>query len=337
MPDDYELRQESAPAPEVRSPSLIGFDDYALPGQTGYASRSTSPGGHDFASRPTHPRPCSRWRFYATVFLFPWRWEVIRHWLLLTGGLTPALALLAVSIQPTPHSNLGHYGRIALLFLGTPLIIVLMATVAYAAAVFISVVEATSAGADRIETWPDDEWVEWLGQLVHLGYAAAVALLLSYGAASLALSGLRSWIAPSVTLTIAVIYASFLIIFFPIVLLSTQHAVFGWLPITRSVLRSLAVRKTDAAWALFACACVPLGLLPLGQFIYAPAQYLVIAAAGMGPQIAAGLLIYARLLGRLGWEISEHLPDAPSEEDEEEEEIPVQDPPAWTSPHGEGI
>jgi hypothetical protein len=336
MPDDYELRQESAPAPEVRLPELIGFEDYVVPEPGGDVSHAASAQSRASAPRTTHPRPCSRWQFYATVFLFPWRWEVIRHWLLLTGGLTPALAILAISIQPTPHSNLGHYGRIALLFLGTPLIIVLMATVAYAAAVFVSVVEATSAGANRIETWPDDEWVEWLGQLIHLSYAVAIALLLSYGAASLVLSGLRSWITNSATLTVAVVYASFLIVFFPIVLLSTQHSVFGWLPITRSVLRSFAARKTDAAWALFACACVPLGLLPLGQFVYAPAQYLVVAAAGMGPQIAAGLLIYARLLGRLGWEISEHLPEDASEEDDDED-FPAHDPPDLSAPHGEGI
>lgn len=336
MPDDYELRHDSAPAPEVRLPELIGYEDYVVPEPGGYVSRATPAGPRASISRTAHAPPCSRWRFYATVFLFPWRWEVVRHWLLLTGGLTPALALLAISIQPTPHMNLGYYGRIALLFLGTPLMIVLMATVAYAAAVFISIVEATSAGADRIETWPDDEWVEWLGQLIHLSYAVAIALLLSYGATSLVLSGLRSWITSSVILTIAVVYASFLIVFFPIVLLSTQHAVFGWLPITRSVLRSFAARKTDAAWALFACACVPLGLLPLAQFVYAPAQYLVVAAAGMGPQIAAGLLIYARLLGRLGWEISEHLPeDADDEEDDDDLHVKV--PPDAPAPHGEGI
>jgi hypothetical protein len=260
---------------------------------------------------------------------------VIRHWLLLTGGLTPALVLVALIVQPTPHSNLNHFGRVALLFLGTPLIIVLIATVAYAAAAFVSVVEATSAGADRIETWPDDEWVEWLGQLIHLSYAIAIALLLSYGVASLVTSGLRHWFETSVTMTLAVVYATFLIVFFPIVLLSTQHAVFGWLPITRSVLRSLAARKTDAAWALFASACVPLALLPLGQFVYAPAAYLVVAAAGMGPQIAAGLLTYARLLGRLGWEISEHLPDDAPETDDED--LPESGSPELTTTTGNGI
>jgi hypothetical protein len=81
----------------------------------------------------------------------------------------------------------------------------------------------------------------------------------------------------------------------------------------------------DMQWCLFQLAAAPLLLVPFAQVAFSPTvmiahsspAWFVLAAAGLGPQLAAAILIYARLLGRLAWEIGERLPDESPPEDED--------------------
>lgn len=308
--------------------------------------------GYDLAERPRHPPaaapllaavepapappeappPLSSWAFHASVYLFPFRWGVVSRWLLISAGLIPPLAIVAVFFDLNPEQP-GNW--IGLAVLGLPLLILLLWTLTYASVIFLRILEATAAGADRIDEWPDPDWSDWMGQFVHVTYAFAVAVAVSRAIGWYlwqGIEGLGRWCSPALAAwfgerdlwtaaSLATTGAAFYLVL-PIVLLSTQQAAYRWLPLTREIIRSANFRETQRSWLRFYAAAIPLVIVPAGQIRFAPRVSLISAAPGLGLMLAAALLIYARLLGRLAWEIEQRLPPVPEEEEQEQDEEP---------------
>lgn len=241
------------------------------------------------------PPPPPRWTFFSGVFTFPFHKDVILRWGFLSAGFT-AIALVAM-IGLSIGTGAGSYTGMAAAFFALPLVWLAIWTFSYAAACFLRVLESTAAGMPEVEAWPDPVWKEWMAQLIYLGWITALPVVVSYGVAKLTeVLGGPFW----------PVLGGSLFLIFPIVLLSALEANSVWIPLTLPIVRSLFVLWWG--WILFyaetgALAGVVLALIVFGRgSLGAPA---IIAA---GPYLAAFVLIYARLLGRLAWRAFGHQP-----------------------------
>jgi predicted RNA-binding Zn-ribbon protein involved in translation (DUF1610 family) len=245
-------------------------------------------------ARPVPPPP--RWTFFSGVFQFPWcqgnigRWAILSFGLAVTGQMVVgALALLGVG-----GGGVGSIAVVAIGFLVLPISWSSIWTFSYAATCMLAVVEETAAGNDEIN-WPEDGWRERVWKLLYTGYLFVLAALAGVGVGSLVRLCVDDfWVAP-----VATVY-----FVFPIILLSSLEAGSPWAPITPAILRSLLVRMW--CWAIFYLEIVLLAapwivLVLFGFYLRHPFWTALLSA----PLLSALMLIYARLLGRLAWRITE--------------------------------
>lgn len=167
---------------------------------------------------------------------------------------------------------------------------------AYASHLFLTVIESTATGFDEV-SWPDEPYIDWLWKGVYLLWLAALWLI------PLLLVGTR---------------------------IGEQHVAFwaaglGWLLFPISLLSSMSA---SSRWIVFSPALLPrlaarFGSLITFYLLTAPLLALVALAiwwnnrtGGFWPipvaafAVAAGLLIYARLFGRLALMVR-HTADRP--------------------------
>jgi hypothetical protein len=163
---------------------------------------------------------------------------------------------------------------------------------AYAAHCFFTVVEQTAAGNDEVD-WPNVPYVDWLWEVVYILWLAAL------------------WMAPfaftanSRAGTAGLIVSAALVwLFFPISLLSSMSASTRWALVSPALLRRLLGQRFGSLLLFYlhsgpvlAAAVV---LVYLSFFRGGGLPMLFVTAAGL----AAALLIYARLIGRLAHLIS---------------------------------
>ncbi len=201
------------------------------------------------------------------------------------------------------------------------LVILGLAMLAYAAQSFLLVVQETAAGNDAV-VWPlADTWHDRLGSVVALVRVIAVWLVVAYFVLALldlpaAMFGLLAY--------------AILWLFFPVSLLSLLSAASPWLILRPTIvwrlakrLRSLLVFYAVTGLLLTLCLGVFGAAIFLGKLNLPPVEvdeeserlgqvlevvvwlgqlFLLPVAACC---LAAGLLLYARLLGRLGWLLKE--------------------------------
>lgn len=162
----------------------------------------------------------------------------------------------------------------------------------YAAHCFHVVVENTAAGNDEV-TWPDEPFLDWFWKVFYLVWLAGVGV------------GVSWWLVRRVQFEndelklasqiVAAVAGGWLL--FPICLLSSLSANSPWVILRWTVLRQLG-RNLGATGVFYGTSaalligCAVLGILG----VQGSPWWLLI---GVGPLLAAGLLIYARLLGRL--------------------------------------
>lgn len=235
------------------------------------------------------PQP-PQWTFFSGVFLLPWRGDAIARWGYLTFGF---MAVISIGLV---LKSLGN--PLAAVFFILPIIWVSFLTFSYTAACGLCVLESTAAGLDRIEGWPEPNWKEWMGQMIYVGWIAAIPLAVSYGVAVLCRVSFPTWQEPAPILTMA---GAFFVIY-PISLMSALEANSIWVPLTTSILGSLF--KWWWCWLMFYLLS---GLMYWG--IGSAAVFLVTSSndvflIGLGPLLAAAALVYFRLLGRLGWRMT---------------------------------
>lgn len=229
--------------------------------------------------------PPPQWTFFSGVLTLPWRKDAVVRWVLLSLGFTAILGIvLILKSLPSP--------LVAVFFL-LPIIWISFMTFSYAAACGLCVLESTAGGLDRIEGWPEPNWKEWMAHLMYVGWIAAIPLVISYG---LAVLGTFEGISKVWTLPIA------FFVIYPISLMSALEANSIWVPLTLSILGSLI--RWWWCWLVF---YLMSGLMVWGigaAAVFAVSSSNEILVVGLGPLLAAAVLIYFRLLGRLGWRMT---------------------------------
>jgi hypothetical protein len=233
--------------------------------------------------------PPPRWTFFSGVFNFPWRGDVVERWIYMSIGYT-AIVGIVLAIMGIAGSMSGVGGGMVLAFFVLPIIWVTFFTSSYTAACGLALLEPTAAGLDRIEAWPDPNWKEWMAQMLYLGWIGAIPLAASYGLAELA--------GAQVELALPAIF----FVLYPISLLSALEANSIWAPLTWPIVTSLF--RWFWCWLMFyfLTGSIAFGLIAaLVEVIRSGSDWLMLL---LGPLVAAAILIYFRLLGRLAWRMT---------------------------------
>lgn len=160
---------------------------------------------------------------------------------------------------------------------------------AYVSVCFLTIVEETQAGYDVIRDWPVGDWREWAFSLF-----STVGALLPAGMVAL---GARWFLMVDSPL----VFLLAMLASHPILLLSTIDNGSPLKYISLQVLGTLL-----SHWWCWAILYAILGtLLALWAIVFLPAleEWPWHVAALSGPPLAAILFIYARLLGRLIWQV----------------------------------
>jgi hypothetical protein len=233
------------------------------------------------SAAPELPPP-PRWPMLSGVLTFPFYLNTLCPWFFTSLGLMIAAWILMFWLGP--GLILGLTG--ARLF-GMATCATAMITIGYAASCCLVIIEATSNGYDSIEISPGLEWKEWIWNYAHIAVLALEATLVGLALRLVCLSD--SWQITAVGAFIA----------FPLVLLGALAADGAWAPVAiGQVLRSII--RLPGTWVLFYAETTGLAL-----------AWISITVAGLispepwptpiysAPFLAAYILIYARLIGRL--------------------------------------
>lgn len=227
------------------------------------------------------PPAAPRWPMLTGIWAFPFYLNTLGAWMAISAGLIISGWLTMFWIR---------YGALfaeTVFYLGLPALTATGLTLGYAASCCLMIVEETSYGWDTFEISPGIDWKQWVWNLTHIAFLAIQAGIV--GAAVQAVSFADTWW-PSVLGTLAA---------FPLVLLGALAAEGAWVPLAfASVLQSVPLVRW--AWAAFFLETTPLlvGWTLLTQAgLAGPSPWLTPVYAG--PLLAAVILIYARLIGRL--------------------------------------
>ncbi len=235
--------------------------------------------------------PPPRWVFFSNVFDFPWSEGVMSRWIYLSVGLT-AISVVCAGILHILANGSG-YLLMAIAFFALPLIWIFIWTYSYATSIWITILEDTASGNQRIYNWLQQNWREWVIEACRftliLGYAMTMAHCVGYAA--------RMAGGDYVSVAFDTLF-----IVFPVMMLSAMHAGSVFSPVTFPIVRSLY--KAWRAWLLYyllsGAVLIGWGVLWSVGMSFSP---IVVSVLG-GPVWAAVWLIWARLLGRLGWAIT---------------------------------
>jgi hypothetical protein len=238
---------------------------------------------------PDHP-------MLSDVYGFPFHnGPNIRVWLLFTIGWGTAIIVATTTWFFFQLMMQGEkIGSITPLPM-TALILVLLLTGLYGAPAFLAVVQESAAG-NRDVRWPDDGVIE---RLLQLGYLFWLVICSAWPV------GLVAFFAPDLLerWSVLIPLCAVPIVLFPLFLLSSLSAqrlvVLVHHKVVTQMLRRLpAVVGVWIVSAVLAAACLGLAFLCIVQL-----QYLLIPVTA--PLWSAAILVYARLLGRLAWLISQ--------------------------------
>ncbi len=247
--------------------------------------------------------------FVSGVFGFPFQGSVIGQWLVLACCFSffALLALVMISLYQAAASLVSGIGA----FIVLPAFWIGLWTFSYAAACSLIVVEETAAGNDEIRDWMEGGWKEWVWQLFYVVYVAALPMAIAWPIVKLA--G-RTYAEMALPLAVVEFFL------FPIFLLSALEQDSPWFPISPPILSSLF--KAIGGWCAFYCMGV-LVAVACGALVYFAVGNVSFGLAFvMGPVFAAAMLIYARLLGRLGWVILDRVPNTRYERPQKQRAIP---------------
>jgi hypothetical protein len=235
------------------------------------------------------PEP-PRWPFVWGVFTFPWHPDVFLRWVFLSAGFAAAGLLLTGVLWCLTVG--GPMLRAAYAF-SFPMFWVSIWTLSYAAACSLVVVEQTANGNQEMGEWPEPQWTGWLLEMTHVLIPAIVAALIAWGV-GLVLRLTTGWFWSPL--------AGTLFVLFPIFWMSSLECDALFLPFSRPILWSLV--RLWWAWLLFYAEAALLLLLGPGLLLYGVQPDPFGAALGTAPVLAAVILIYSRLLGRLAWRVT---------------------------------
>lgn len=165
---------------------------------------------------------------------------------------------------------------------------------AYAAHVFLVTVDGTAAGYDEV-TWPDEPYHDWVWKLFYLGWLVA---LYAVPLVFFARYQMRTQPTTAAALSNAVVaFAVTAWLAFPVTMLSSMGGPSRWMIFHAPALRRAT--KGGGSMAVFYLLSGPVlalaALSAAAMTYYGPLPYVAVGGAGL----AASLMIYGRLFGRL--------------------------------------
>jgi hypothetical protein len=248
-----------------------------------------------------------RWTFLSSVFGYPWRGVNLARWAAMAFGLSIAVTLgvKAIEMLGLLEGDLAGVSP-AGLFVAVAAIVMNILVLSFSITTCQAAIQDTANGHDLPLDGTFPEWDQWVMTLLSWVMVGAAAAAVGFPL-SLAIGPIAFVI-------------SFLLLF-PILLLSAMECDSFILPYSPPVLRSLGYYLHG--WVMFYL--VSTGLFALAAFGveegYRRVPGLVLLLSG--PVLAALLMIYARLIGRLAWKAS-GAPIAPIELDGEPPEASVE-------------
>jgi hypothetical protein len=240
------------------------------------------------AHEPT-TRPPS-WPLWQGVYSFPWQRRNLYTWLFLSFDIC-LIAVLAFGLFAMLQSGLDIFRAILFVSILVGETILLLPVGSYLANCFLAVVEATASGNERC-AWPEGfNIIEGLETFFHLAWVCTFATLPIYFVVrfgSWQPAGARWWL-PGVAVWLLI---------FPILLLSSLASESRWALLNHHIVNSLF--KHPVAWLTLSAVSLglALGCVEIGQLAI-PHNITLLPVLALAA--AASLLIYARLVGRVGW------------------------------------
>jgi DNA-directed RNA polymerase subunit RPC12/RpoP len=266
--DDFEVE-----APHVRPPSEE--PDYLAQAHTRGFVRDEA---------PIEP---PRWTFFSGVFDFPWRASNLARWVAISFGLVMTGEAFVVAVSLMSGSTLA----MPIVAMVTAMICLL--SFSFLAPCFVATIQDTTDGVDEIQETTMPDWDQWFFSMLSL-----LNVVVLSGVIGVPLTFVEP-IGPA-----AIPIAAFC--FFPILVLSALEAESFLMPFSPLVWASLW-RLAPAWLMLYVLSALLLG----GWFVITGltiglAPYLMVLPLALA--LSSVLLIYARLIGRMGWLITGGLP-----------------------------
>ncbi len=226
-----------------------------------------------------------KWAFFSGVFGYPFRGVSLGRWVVLAAGfiVTGELFVLAV------HYSASGEGLLMMPIISMAAATMLLLTMGFAAPCFLATVEDTADGFDLPQEGTMPELNQWFFSSLALVWVGMLAGVI----------GSPLSLVPEVG-ELAAPAATFL--FFPVLVLSGLECESFLMPFSRPILASLV--RQAGAWLVFylLSGIVVGGWVALATYTLAFEPYAMTAL--LAAILAAVMLIYARLLGRLGWVIT---------------------------------
>jgi hypothetical protein len=241
----------------------------------------------DRRGRPVMPR----WPLITGILPFLFSPGVPIRWFMFTivSVLYDSLAMYGLSTIGNVGggfvgAGMGAIAGVCIMLIGLILCVVWLAGLS---STFFAIVTESSEGHDTIQAWPQNSIADWFPELFYFLVAIAVsgtpgALIarfaigsVPYGALSIALS---------------------IVFVLPIVFLSQLDGGSAFSVLTPRILQSLL--RCPFSWLLFYLETAGLVAICVGLALIAPPM-------AVTPVLVVCVLLYARLLGRLGWRLAE--------------------------------
>jgi DNA-directed RNA polymerase subunit RPC12/RpoP len=259
------------------------------------SERTGKPMEIDSRFRPVLPR----FPLVTGILPFPFYAGSRDRWAALTIGLV-IWALLLVDGVPAWATWRGDgagamaaMGGLAETMIGAIGAIVWLAA---ASNIFIAIVSQSAAGADRIREWPPMNFIMSMGEMLPVTIAAVFTAAPGYMLGRLIAE--EPW-------QLALLTGGSLLLGFPVTLLSQLAGNSTWELIELKVLGTMVRCPFSMLLFYLESACLAAICAAAGIFAAQINPYLVLACA---PLFVLCIFLYARLLGRLGWRLSEAAP-----------------------------
>ncbi len=238
--------------------------------------------------REEHAKTAPRWLFFSGVFGSPWHASNVGRWATMSVGLAASGVLLAIFIQSMSGGL--SLGSVAVPFLAIATAAMLLVSLSFSAACFLATIEETADGHDEVQDTnmpPLDQWV--------FSFLSVLGIW--------AMSGALGYPLIAVPVLVPIAIPISVIVLFPILLLSAMECDSFLLPWSPSVWRTLGeFPGTWLAFYVISTFLLAAWFVATGLFaLLAPILVMILS----GCALAAVILIYARLLGRLAWRLTQ--------------------------------